>query len=365
MPAILHIITGLGLGGAEMMLAQLACRLQVRGFKQRVVSLSDRGVLADVLERSGIPVTELTLAANLSAGSKLIALRRLITDFEPDVLQGWMYHGNLVASLAHLLAPQRPKRRLFWNVRASDVDSARYGRVLAWSRLLSGTPDVVIFNSKAGMDFHLSIGFHPRQIEIIANGIDTDKFRPDSATRKILREEYGIGPDDVLVVHVARVDPMKDHSNFLAAMRLLPHVKAILVGAGTEQLELPQNVHASGPRLDVEQLYRAADIVASSSAFGEGFSNVIAEGMSSGLVPITTDVGDAKIIVGNAGMIVQPGNAQAFAEALSKVAGLAPDARRNLGLQARERIVRQFSMGQAVEIFERLYMDRAVREGKD
>jgi glycosyltransferase involved in cell wall biosynthesis len=64
-------------------------------------------------------------------------------------------------------------------------------------------------------------------------------------------------------------------------------------------------------------------------------------------------------------MIVQPGNAQAFAEALSKVAGLAPDARRNLGLQARERIVRQFSMGQAVEIFERLYMDRAVREGKD
>jgi glycosyltransferase involved in cell wall biosynthesis len=361
MPTILHVITGLGLGGAETMLTQLACRLQECGFKQHVVSLSGRGVLADVLERSGIPVTELTLAANLSAGSKLIALRRLIKDVEPDVLQGWMYHGNLVASLAHFLAPQRRKRHLFWNVRASDVDGARYGGVLAWSRLLSGTPDVVIFNSKAGLDFHNAIGFHPRRIEIIANGIDTGKFRPDSTTREALRSEYGIGIDDLLVLHVARVDPMKDHSTFLAAMRMLPQVKAILVGAGTEQLELPPNVHASGLRLDVEHLYRAADIVASSSAFGEGFSNVLAEGMSSGLVPIATDVGDAKIIVGDAGMIVPPGNAQAFAEALSKAAVLAPDTRRNLGLQARERIVSQFSMERAVEIFERLYLDRPIR----
>jgi glycosyltransferase involved in cell wall biosynthesis len=123
-------------------------------------------------------------------------------------------------------------------------------------------------------------------------------------------------------------------------------------------LQLPPNVIAVGRLSDVERLYPAADIVASSSAFGEGFSNAIAEGMSAGLVPVATNVGDADLILDRVGHIVPPSDAGAFAAALSTIAELSPDARRNLGLQARSHIVRNFGLQLAVEKYEQLYLDR-------
>ena len=95
-----------------------------------------------------------------------------------------------------------------------------------------------------------------------------------------------------------------------------------------KELAAPPNVRALGRRRDTEALYAAADIVASTSAFGEGFSNVIAEGMSAGLVPVATDVGDARRIVGDTGSIVAPRNSQAFAAALREIAALPAAERR-------------------------------------
>ncbi len=104
-------------------------------------------------------------------------------------------------------------------------------------------------------------------------------------------------------------------------------------------------------------LYAAADIVASTSAFGEGFSNVIAEGMSAGLVPVATDVGDARRIVGDAGTVVAPGDAQAFAAALRDIAALAAAERSRRGLAARQRIIANFTLAKAVDAFARLYAE--------
>jgi glycosyltransferase involved in cell wall biosynthesis len=149
---------------------------------------------------------------------------------------------------------------------------------------------------------------------------------------------------------------MKDHASFLAAMRALPNHNALLVGSGTETLPLPPNVRALGPRADPERLYPAADIVVSSSAFGEGFSNTIAEGMSSGLVPVATDVGDTSLIVGTTGKIVPPRDPVALAEGLAEMASLAPHDRQKRGQAAREHILRSFGLSKAVETFERAYL---------
>jgi glycosyltransferase involved in cell wall biosynthesis len=358
MSTVLHVTSGLGVGGAETVLTQLAVRLQQRGHPQHVASLSARGELADVLESHGVPVKDLTMGAIVKGVSAVMRLRREIRRIEPDVIQGWMYHGNLAAALAHLSVLQSSQRRLFWNLRASNMDFNRYGRAIGWNVRLSGIPDVVIANSNAGLAFHVAQGLRARRTEVVPNGIDTDKFRPDRAARATLRAAYNIGPDDLIVIHVARVDPMKDHSTFLAAMKALPQLRAILVGAGTEHLHLPPNVFAVGRRLDVDRLYPAADVVVSSSAFGEGFSNAIAEGMSAGLVPVATDVGDAALIVDSVGHIVPPGDIGALAAALSTIAELSPDSRRNRGLRARSHIVRNFALPLAVEQYERLYLDR-------
>jgi glycosyltransferase involved in cell wall biosynthesis len=276
--------------------------------------------------------------------------------FAPDVVQGWMYHGNLAATAIHALARGRARRRLFWNIRASNMDDARYAWLMRACRWLSRWPDVIVANSEAGAKFHEMHGYRARRMVVIPNGIDTDKFRPDPDARAQVRAELELD-DRVVALLVSRVDPMKDHATFLTAMQGLPEVSGLLIGAETETLACPANVRALGIRRNIERFYAAADLVVSSSAFGEGFSNALAEGMSAGLVPIATDVGDAARIVGATGHIVAPRSPSALAAAIKQEAELPPEQRRNRGLKARARIVGSFARGQDIDAYARLYSE--------
>ena len=354
MTSVLHVISGLGLGGAERMLMEIAIGLQHRGLAQHVVSLRGRGQFADDLESAGVSVRAINIASAPQALSALWQMRQVVHRLQPDIIQGWMYHGDLAAMAAHLVAHGRSRRRLSWNIRASNVEDARYTKLIRTCGWLSGWPDVIVANSEAGAKSHIAHGYRPRRIVVIPNGIDTDKFHPDPIARAVLRAELGLG-DQVVAVHVARVDPMKDHSAFIEAMASLPGALGLLVGTGTETFVCPPNVRALGVRRDVERVYAAADMVISSSAFGEGFSNVLAEGMSAGLVPVTTDVGDAVRIVGPTGRVVAPRNPTALAAAIRAEAALSPDQRRDRGLQARARIVASFASARAIEAYAGLY----------
>lgn len=352
---ILHVITGLGVGGAEAMLVQVAAALKARGMPQHVVSLVGRGENAERLHAQGIPVISLDLERAYQAPTALFRLSLIVARERPTVVQGWMYHGNLMAALAHRLSPGHARRRLFWGLRASDMDAARYGWINSICAWMSSWPDIVIANSQAGIQFHRDCGYRPRRIEVISNGIDTERFCPDDELRRQARTELGIAPDAVVAINVARVDPMKDHRTFLAAMAKAPEVVGMLVGAGTQDLSLPPNVIALGMRHDVERLYPAADIVVSSSAFGEGFSNAVAEGMSAGLAPVVTDVGDARMIVGDAGHIVARGDADAIAQVINAEARVSREERVRHGLHARARIQERFSIEKAIDAFARIY----------
>jgi len=199
------------------------------------------------------------------------------------------------------------------------------------------------------------IALGARRAQVIANGIDVDEFRPDAAARRAVRTELGIADDAIVLAHVARVDAMKDHGSFLAAMAALPDLSALLVGAGTENLPAARNLFRLGRRCDVALLFAAADFVVSSSRFGEGFSNVLAEGMACGLPAITTDVGDAKLIVGDTGLVVGPESPDALVSAIRKLAAESPTARAERGSRARARIVDNFAMGHAIHRYVELY----------
>ncbi len=363
MTTVLHVISGLGTGGAETTLVNLSAALQGRGMPQHVVSLGGEDAHGEALSRSGVSLHPLRLSSVYQLPHRFFALSRLVGRLRPDVIQGWMYHGNLMAAACHRWAAGRSSRRLLWNLRASNMDSDRYARVIRWGAALSRSPDVVIANSEAGAAFHASQGYRPRVTKVIANGIDTQRFRPDAAARASLRAELGIAEDAVVVAHVARVDAMKDHATCLAALAAVPRVVGILVGAQTEQLQMPPNVRALGLRRDIEQLYAMSDIVMSSSAFGEGFSNAIAEGMSAGLVPVSTDVGDAQQIVGDTGRVVAPRDPKALAAAIMEVAAVSPAERTARGLRARDRIVGRFSLNSAVDAYEALYRSLAAEAG--
>jgi glycosyltransferase involved in cell wall biosynthesis len=358
MIAVMHVISGLELGGAERMLTETAIGLQRRGLKQHIVSLRGRGQYADELESAGIPVSAFDIASIPQALSAVGRLRRVVQHVEPDIVQGWMYHGDLAATLVHLLTSGRTRRGLFWNIRASNMDDARYARLIRTCAWLSRWPDVVVANSEAGAKFHIARGYQARRMVTISNGINTEKFCPNPAVRSDVRAELGLG-NKVVVIHVARVDLMKDHATFLAAMARLPDISGLLIGAGTETLVCPSNVRALGIQRSTERYCAAADVVASSSAFGEGFSNALAEGMSAALVPVATDVGDTARIIGPTGHVVAPRDPAALAAAIRIEAELSPDQRRNRGQEARARIVSLFERERAIDAYADLYREIA------
>jgi glycosyltransferase involved in cell wall biosynthesis len=354
-PAVLHIISGLGIGGAESSLVRIAVALKARGLTQHVVCVSSLDDFSDELQSHGVDVIVLGMNAAVGFPRGVIRTAQVIRRFNPSVVQGWMYHGNILAALAHRLAGGSRRRQLYWNLRASNMDEARYGHAVRLGRMLSGWPDLIVSNSQAGARFHINQGFRPRALAVISNGIDTQKFQPNKEARAALRAELGIPVDSVVAIHAARVDPMKDHATLLAAMAKVPQVRGLLVGAGTERLHVPENVCALGLRRDLERIYATADIVVSSSAFGEGFSNAVAEGMSVGLIPVATDVGDAREIIGDTGELVVPNDAEALASALAAAASGTPKELLARGMRARVRVVQRFPLGAAIEAYARLY----------
>ncbi len=356
---VMHVITGLDTGGAETQLALLVGARRAAGAEDIVVSLIPGGALRERLENAGVTVHDLGMRRGRPSLSGLLRLRSLIRRTKPQIIQSWMYHADLIAAFALRFSGRRNATPLIWGIRCSDMNLADYGRSLRWTLRLcarySHVPDMVVANSEAGLKTHLDLGYRPRHSRVIDNGIDTARYRPDAALRAEVRAELEIDPGVPLVAHVARVDPMKDHDTLLAAMREIPDVKLLLVGLGTESLASRPGWHGLGRRADVPRLLSACDLIVASSAYGEGFSNALAEGMASGLPAIATNVGDAARIIGQSGRIVPPRDAQALAKAIHELAFEPPDIHAERCVQARSSIEKRFSMAANLAAFEQVY----------
>lgn len=367
MPRVMHVITALDIGGAESMLAALATA-KTATFERRVVALVAGGAHAQRLRRAGVPVDELGFRRGLPNPHQLWRLAQLIRTHKPDVIQSWMYHADLVALLALGISGRRRQTRLAWGIRCSDMDTTQYGPLLRGTirvcAALSARPDAIVANSQAGLAVHKRRGYAPRRAAVIYNGIDVTRFRPDPVVRAAVRRDLSLGSDERVVAHVARVDPMKDHKSLLAAMDELPNISVLAIGLGTERLPATKNLHRLGRRDDIANLLAASDLIVSSSAFGEGFCNAIAEGMAAGLPAVATDVGDARTIVGDTGLIVPPRDPPALAAAIRQLLIHDSDvARRELGGRARNRIEACFSLDNAVKQFEALWQELRAEPG--
>jgi len=331
------------------------------GPAQAVAVLIPDGDLASAMREARIPVVELGLRPRFPNPLGVVRLALLVRRFRPDVVQGWMYHGDLTAYLALLLSGRRRRTALFWGVRCSDMDLSRYGWVLRsvvrlCARLSPGV-DGVIANSEAGRRAHEALGYAPPRFAVIPNGIDSARFRPESAPRDAVRAELGLDPSARVALHVARVDPMKDHTRLLKAAARVTGLTVVLIGRGTDALPAQPGVLALGLRDDIPRLLCAGDAIVLSSAFGEGFPNALAEGMAAGLVPITTSTGDSAMIAGDAGWVVPPADTDALAAALQAFVDLAPGELSARQRQARESITARFSIDRTAARFEAVYAD--------
>jgi glycosyltransferase involved in cell wall biosynthesis len=368
---ILHLITDLATGGAEIMLQKVLSQVDRSQFLNTVVSMTDAGSLGKQIEALQIPVFTLGLRRGIPNPLAVIRLVRLLRAERPHILQTWLYHSDLLGLVAGKLS-RVPV--IAWNVRCSDMNLQHYPRltgvVLRALVRLSRLPEIVIFNSNAGWRFHQSLGYDPRRWMVIPNGFDLDEFYPDSEARFSFRREIRLPPEAVVVGLIARYDPMKDHQNFLRAVASVleqrREIRFVLIGHGVDEsnrelvaeirsYNLSPYLHLLGARADVRKIMPALDVVVLSSAYGEGFPNVLGEAMASGIPCIVTNVGDAAAVVGDTGRVVNARDAAELAVAIAEIVDMPHEERRSLGRAARKRIERYFSLPSVVAQYELLY----------
>jgi glycosyltransferase involved in cell wall biosynthesis len=363
---VVHLITSLDRGGAQTMLTRLVLGMDRARFEPLVVSLLDGGAQGSEIEAGGIRVLGLGMRRGVPSLAAVLRLRKIIRDERPAVLQSWLYHADLLGLCAAGRVP------LAWNIRLSAIAGERKAAQLGLLRRVlaaaSRRPAVVIANSEAGRRAHAALGYRPRRWEIVPNGFDTDRFRPDAERRRGGRERLGFADAHRVIGMVARVDGMKDHATFLeAAARIAarqPAARFVLVGAGTDALALPGGLagvtRTLGERGDVETLLPALDLHVLASK-GEGFPNALGEAMACAVPCVASDVGDAALLIGDTGAVVPPRDATALSEAILALLGRGPDGLRQLGAAARERVVARYSLAAMVRRYEAIYAGLAGR----
>ncbi|HKO56449.1 MAG TPA: glycosyltransferase, partial [Thermoanaerobaculia bacterium] len=285
MEPTMYVISGLHGGGAERLLTNIVLRQAARKDKILVVTLLPGGVFRQTLEDAGVEVIDLGMRHDGHAPIGALRLAALIRRRRPAVVHAWMHHAALLAFAALVLAGRRKSARLFWGLFCSDLGAVpwQFRIVLALTRLASRHVEAVIYNAPEAREFHRRIGYRERRSVVISNWVDPEIFRHDAGERGVLRTELGIDAESVVVAIVARVDPEKDWSGMLEAVRGLPGVVTVAVGKGTEQLAPQPGLVALGWRDDVVRILSAADIFLLGSSWGEGASLAVSEAMSCGL----------------------------------------------------------------------------------
>lgn len=354
---ILHIISNLMSGGAESMLTKVIEALPAPRHHHVVVSFINGGIYADRLADQGIRIISLDQSRGgaIQALAKLPALKRIVAQIDPQIVQGWMYHGNLAASYA---AGSRPA---LWNVR-QRLERLRDNRAatqltVMGSLAFRSSVKAVIYNSARAATEHEARGYPRSKRVLIPNGFDLSTFAPWATARDELRNELGLPRDTLLVGRIARDDAIKDTPTLLRAFAHLAARDARLVLAGRgmvasnarlldqiQQLGLAERIHLVGERLDIPRLNAAFDLAVLSSSHAEGFPNVVCEAMACGTPIVTTDVGECREILHDDSRISPIRDPQSLAANMDRVLALSPDARREIGAHDRQRVAACYAL---------------------
>ncbi len=365
---VVHIITMLEIGGAEMMLKKLVLETK-SDFEHVVISLHTIGTIGKELGEAGVRVIALEGQRGIPSPSLLIRLVKELHDIKPDIVQGWMYHGNFAASLSRRV--MRARWPISWSIRCTistqNLEKPVTRLIRNVSMYFSGPVKSIIYNSNASREQHEDMGYPAKKGSVIPNGFDTDVFKPNLSARSQFRVRYLVDDAQIIVGHIARVDPMKDQETLLlsASKVLEQNSNVFFVLAGRDVPTLARSGTAGGSVIGalgkkiillpeeggVSDLAAAFDIFVLSSAFGEAFPNVLGEALSCGVPCVSTDVGDCAAIIGDAGAVAPVRDPGRLASAILNLLRMPEHERRDLGLTARARMQRDYSLEKVAAMY--------------
>lgn len=359
---ILFLTSSLEIGGAERQLVACANGLRAKGHDVAVASFYPGGPLESNLV--GVELIQINKAGILDSVHFVSRFVKICRNYAPDVVYSFLGTPNILAAATK---PLLRSPSLIWSIRASNMDLAQYGfksKLAHWLEMrLAFAADKIIANSNAGKEFAVSQGMSPNSIQVIPNGIDTDRFRPHSTIREKQRAAWSIKSNELLIGIAGRLDPMKDHATFLKAAKNVSDkfntARFVCIGDGVLKdslqrlavdLGLGEKIIWAGEQSDMVSAYNAMDICCLSSAFGEGFPNVVGEAMSCNVPCVVTDVGDSALIVGDTGKSCPPSRLDLFTKGLM---AMIDDVNGPKATTPRERILDHYSLKNMLTLTEK------------
>lgn len=371
---VMHIISGLGQGGAESVMYRLLTATRDQ-FEHEVVSLGELDEFGPRLQAEGIAVHALELSRQnfLTQGKQ--RLLEKVAAVQPEVIQCWMYHDNAFAGWWLYRAGYGEK--IIWNIRNSGLQRQEFSRLSRFSLRLGAwlsrwVPAAIVSCAHSAAQQHQRLGYRGPTMQVIVNGIDPEVWQPNHEAGQQKRAQLRIQPHMPVLGVVARWHALKDYPNLLAALAQVveqyPNVRCLLLGSGVEQTnkqlmaqleqhQLLSHVLLLGQRDDVPEWMQAMDVFVLASK-AEGFPNVVCEAMASGLRCVVTDVGDAAYIVGEQGVVVAPGQPEQLAQGVKQALyELGTDRHRQAVEQGRRRVEQEFSLAKMVSAYTALWQE--------
>jgi sugar transferase (PEP-CTERM/EpsH1 system associated) len=370
---ILHVVDSMNAGGLENGVVNVINELDPARFAHVLCAVRELGPNADRLRADRAD----TICLQKPAGSRFDfgRLASVVRRIRPDVVhcRNW---GSIEGVFAARFAGRRPV--VYSEHGLEGASEEREVRRRIWLRRIAfETADQVLCVSNELRDHHArQTGYPARRISVIHNGVQTARFRPDATARASIRRDHAIGDSAFWIGSVGRLMRVKDHMTLLQAVDLIDRQtqdwRLTVVGEGPERANLEAFVRASpwrervnfaGVSARVPEFLNGFDVYALPS-INEGLCNSLAEAMACGLPVVATAVGGNPELVedGRSGLLFPAGDHEALAKLLLELR-TSPDRRRELGRQARERILQQFSIETMARNYGELYTGLARPSG--
>jgi len=359
---ILLIITGLGMGGAERVVSNLADELVKMGHEVKIAYLTGEVLLPP--KSSEVELIPIGISNAKDFVKAYIKLRSLVKKFKPDVVHSHMFHSNIMSRLLRLTIKIPRLVNTVHNTNEGGVN-----RTIAYRVTDSLTDFTTNVSEEAVKEYIIKKAVKTGRISAIPNGIDTDVFHFNLKSRYSKREELNLR-NDKMILCVGSLTEQKDYPNLFSAIALLREsrqdFKVFIVGEGPLKDELSDKVKALdikdyfsflGKRSDVNDLMSAADVYVMSSAW-EGFGLVVAEAMACERLVVATDCGGVGEVVGSNGLLVEPKNSILLSEELNKALDLSEGERASIGIAARQQIINNYSLEKNVRAYLNLYINK-------
>ncbi|WP_256330945.1 glycosyltransferase [Pelistega sp. MC2] len=382
---VIHLISGLGQGGAETVLSRLVTHSSVENI---VVSFSDEGVFGEVLRQAGVAVYTIGMQSGKVGLGDFWKLVKLLKQLRGDVIQTWMYHGDFFGGIAARVAGYK---HIAWGIRNSGDSLKNTSKMNYYLARISAffsrfIPEKIIVCGEKAALIHASWGYQKSKMHVIQNGYDFSKWQINVAAAQALRESWHISEQIPVLGFVARWNPLKDHKGLLIAFQEIkkshPDAVLVLVGKGLDRdnaelmqllaelsLMVDKDVLLLGLRADIPEIMSAIDIHVLSS-IAEGFPNVVSESMACLSPNVVTDVGDAALIVDQYGWVAQPANPKDLAEKMNQALDLLAKPHQSkeqaehwlaFAQQGRQRVLESFSLQTMVSHYESIWHAMAKR----